>query len=183
VIFGDALQERTLQRARFDLVGDAVGVTANQMLNSIFVSRARERFRVPRSYVAVGRPESGLAPELVGNEQAVVLFDGTHDVGRWEVRDRHGEIDVEHWEYVGRADRGDDVEVGGERPAAGVELFVILMIRRGAKVLIMNEGMKLEVGDVASIAIHSAESEAAGAALADFGWSRTASSSSDPLHE
>ena len=110
VIFGDALQERTLQRARFDLVGDAVGVTPNQMLNSIFVSRARERFRVPRSYVAVDQPESGLAPELVGNEQAVVLFDGAHDVGRWEVRDRHDEIDVEHWEYIGLSDHGEAAE-------------------------------------------------------------------------
>jgi len=183
VIFGDALQERTLQRARFDLVGDAVGVTPNQMLNSIFVSRARERFRVPRSYVAVGRPESGLAPELVGNEQAVVLFDGTHDVGRWEVRDRHGEIDLEHWEYVGLANRSGDAEGDAERPTPGVELFVILMIRRGAKALIMKEGMKLEAGDVASIAIHSAESQAASAALADLGWSRIENPSPDKLHE
>jgi Trk K+ transport system NAD-binding subunit len=178
VIFGDALQERTLQRARFDLVGDAVGVTSNQMLNSIFVSRARERFRVPRSYVAVDRPESGLALELVENEQAVVLFDGTHDVGRWEVRDRHGEIDVEHWEYLGLADRGENAEHGDERPAPAGELFVILMIRRGAKALIMKEDLKLEAGDVASIAIHSPESDAARAVLVDLGWSRTLSPAS-----
>ena len=175
MIFGDALQERTLQRARFDLVGDAVGVTANQMLNSIFVSRARERFRVPRSYVAVDRPESGLAPELVENERAVVLFDGTHDVGRWEVRDRHGEIDVEHWQYIGLADRSDDAGDDKVRPAPGEELFVILMIRRGAKALIMNECMKLDAGDVSSIAIHSPEIEAAHAALRDLGWSRAVS--------
>jgi NhaP-type Na+/H+ or K+/H+ antiporter len=177
VIFGDGLQERTLQRARFDLVGDAVGVTPNQMLNSVFVSRARERFRVPRSYVAVDRPESGLAPELVAKRQAVVLFDGTHDVGRWEVRERHGEIDVEHWEYVGLVDRDDAAEA--DRPAATGELFVILMIRRGAKALIMKQDLKLEAGDVASIAIHSAESEAARSALADLGWMRTESPSSD----
>jgi hypothetical protein len=152
------------------------------MLNSIFVSRARERFRVPRSYVAVGRPESGLAPELVGNEQAVVLFDGTHDVGRWEVRDRHGEIDVEHWEYIGLADRSSDVagaENDDERPEPGSKLFVILMIRRGSKAMIMQQGMKLKAGDVASVAIHSAEVEAAHAALADLGWSRTKSTPSN----
>lgn len=181
VIFGDALQERTLQRARFDLVGEAVGATSNQMLNSIFVSRARERFRVPRSYVAVDRRESGLAPELVENEQAVVLFDGTHDVGRWEVRDRHGEIDLEHWQYIGLADRDGDAGHDDERSAAGGELFAILMIWRGAKRLIMHEDLKLEAGDVASIAIHSAESEAARAALAARGWSRTEMPSPDDV--
>jgi len=173
VIFGDALQERTLQRARFDLVGDAVGVTPNQMLNSVFVSRAREQFRVPRSYVAVDRPESGLAPELVGKDEAVVLFDGTHDVGRWEVRDRHGEIDLQHWEYIGLADRADDAEPNDAPQSAGSELFVILMIRRGKKVLIMKQDLKLQAGDIASIAIHSAESEAARGALSSLGWSRT----------
>jgi hypothetical protein len=178
VIFGDALQERTLQRARFDLVGDAVGATPNQMLNSVFVSRARERFRVPRSYVAVDRPEAGLAPELVEKAHAVVLFEGTHDVGRWEVRDRHGEIDLEHWEYIGLAEGGDDAEQGDVRQVPGGELFVILMLRRGANALIMQAGLKLEAGDVASIAIHSAESEAACSALRALGWSRTVSPSS-----
>ena len=181
MIFGDALQERTLQRARFDLVGAVVGVTSNQMLNSVFVSRARERFRVPRSYVAVDRPESGLAPELVESEQAVVLFDGTHDVSRWEVRDRHDEIDVEHWEYIGRPDRDHDAEHDDEESAAASELFVILMIRRGGKALIMNAGMKLEAGDLASIAIHAEESEAARAALGDLGWLRTASQPPDDV--
>lgn len=176
VIFGDALQERTLQRARFDLVGDVVGVTSNQMLNSVFVSRARERFRVPRRYVAVDKPESGLAPELVGSEQAVVLFDGAHDVSRWEVRDRHGEIELEHWEYVGL---GDSADIDDAHPAPRGELFVILMIRRGTAALIMHVGLKLKPGDVASIAIHAAELDAARAELANRGWSRNTSPPSD----
>jgi NhaP-type Na+/H+ or K+/H+ antiporter len=48
VVFGDAVQERTLLRARPRSVGSAIGLTPNQMLNSVFVSRARERFGVPR---------------------------------------------------------------------------------------------------------------------------------------
>jgi len=179
VIFGDGLQERTLQRARFDLVGEVVGVTANQMLNSIFVSRARERFRVPRSYVAVGRPESGLAPELVGSEQAVVLFDGPHDSGRWEVRDRHGEIAVEYWEYIGLAGTPSEAGDAAAAPAPGTEHFVILTIRRGSRVSIMHAGMKIQPGDLASIAIHTGELEAARVALAGLGWSRTVNPAAD----
>ncbi|HEY5657224.1 MAG TPA: sodium:proton antiporter, partial [Myxococcota bacterium] len=53
VVFGNALQERTQQRARFESVGAVAGITPNQMLNGIFVSRTRERFRVPQGYIAV----------------------------------------------------------------------------------------------------------------------------------
>jgi hypothetical protein len=113
VVFGDALQERTLQRARFELVGEVVGVTPNQMLNSVFVSRARKRFRVPRGYVSVARPESGLAPELVESEEAVMLFDGPHEAARWEVRVRHRSVEVERWRYGGPSE--GDPSPGDER--------------------------------------------------------------------
>ena len=65
VVYGDAMQERTMQRARFESVASAIGLTTNQMLNSVFASRARDHFGVPRGFVAALNPESGLAPELV----------------------------------------------------------------------------------------------------------------------
>jgi hypothetical protein len=171
VIFGDALQERTLQRARFELVGTVAGVTPNQMLNNVFISRARERFRVPRAYVAVDRPESGLAPEIVKSEAAVVLFDGPHDAERWDVRERHRDVDVEHWRYGGDAGAGEGSGEDAEGAVIPGELFVILMLLRGGKALPMHEGMKLEAGDVASIAVHVPEAEAAHRALRRLGWS------------
>jgi NhaP-type Na+/H+ or K+/H+ antiporter len=168
VVFGDALQERTLQRARFDLVGDVVGATSNQMLNSIFVSRSRERFAVPRGYVSVARPDSGLAPELVKSEEAVVLYDGPQDAARWEVRARHRDVEVEHWLFGGPADGADD---GKSQPASANEQFVMLMILRGGKALLMQEGLELKKGDVASIAVHVAEREEAHRGLERLGWS------------
>jgi NhaP-type Na+/H+ or K+/H+ antiporter len=171
VVFGDALQERTLQRARLELVGEVVGVTPNQMLNSVFVSRARERFRVPRGYVSVARPESGLAPELVESEEAVMLFDGPHEAARWEVHVRHRSVEVERWRYGGPAEGepfpGDEAE---PRTSAG-ESFVILAVRRGEKVRIMHAGLKPETGDVANVAVYADENDSAYVALAGLGWS------------
>jgi xanthosine utilization system XapX-like protein len=169
VVFGDGLQERTLLRARFELVGDVVGATANQMLNSVFVSRAREGFRVPRSYVAVARPESGLAPELVRLEQATVLFDGPHDTARWEVRERHGDVITEQWEFTSAPAAAGDSPDPSEPPRA-TETFVILMIRRDGKPLLMQQGVAFEAGDVATVAIHTEEDSAARDALARSGW-------------
>jgi Trk K+ transport system NAD-binding subunit len=171
VIYGDALQERTLQRARFENVGSAIGLTPNQMLNSIFASRARENFGVPRGYVAAINPESGLAPELVEREEVVVLFDGPHDVERWDVRSRHGELEVESWAFGGKPEReasadGDAQEI----PSAG-ERFVILSIQRGKKTMPMHAGLSPEAGDIAAVAVHRDEREAAHEILSAWGWS------------
>jgi NhaP-type Na+/H+ or K+/H+ antiporter len=171
VVFGDALQERTLARARFELVGDVAGVTSNQMLNGVVVSRTRERFNVPRGYVCVARPKSGLAPELVESEEVAVLFDGPHDAARWEVRERHAEVEVEHWVYGGSGDGEQRPEDDAEQPPSAGESFVILMLRRDQKALLMRAGMKLEPGDVAAVAVHAVEREEAHIALAGAGWS------------
>ena len=170
VIYGDALQERTLQRARFENVGSAVGLTTNQMLNSLFASRAREYFGVPRGYVAADDPEAGLAPELVEREQVVVLFDGPHDVERWDVRARHDELDVDYWVYGGEPDRDASADEGGEPGPQAGERFVILSIQRGKKVMPMHTGFSLEAGDVAAVAIHREKRKSAEEVLAAWGW-------------
>jgi len=170
VIYGDALQERTLQRARFENVGSAVGLTPNQMLNSLFASRAREYFGVPRGYVAADDPEAGLAPELVEREQVVVLFEGPHDVERWDVRARHDELEVDYWVYGGEPDRDASADEGGEPAPQAGERFVILSIQRGKKVMPMHTGLSLEAGDVAAVVVHREKRKSAEEILAAWGW-------------
>ncbi len=169
VIFGDALAERTLQRGRLHLVGSAIGLTANQMLNSVFASRARQHYGVPRGYVAALNPEVGLAPELVEREDVVVLFDGPHDVERWEVRARHGELEVTYWEFDGPGQSTFD-QGGTPELTAKKERLVVLTIRRGEKVMPMHAGLKLEPGDVAAVAIHIDERELARSIMEAHGW-------------
>ncbi len=171
VVFGDAVQERTMQRARFELVGDVVGATPNQVLNSVFVRRASERFRVPRGYVAAARPDTGLAPELVATQKAVMLFEGPHDALRWEVRVRRRAVEIEKWIYQGPlAEEGSAPKQSTATAANPAELFVILTLKRGAKTQLMHAGLAPKAGDVASIAVHTVESDAAHSALQRLGW-------------
>jgi NhaP-type Na+/H+ or K+/H+ antiporter len=165
VVFGDAMQERTLLRARPRSVGAAIGLTPNQMLNSVFVSRARERFGVPRGYVAVERPESGLASELVETSDVAVLFEGPHDIERWDVRCRHGSVEIETWCYVGAPELAE-----GETPVKVGERFAILSVSRGGKVQPMYAELKLLKGDVAAVAVHSVERDEAHETLRAMGW-------------
>jgi len=170
VVYGDALQERTLQRPRFANVGSAIGLTPNQMLNSIFASRARENFGVPRGYVAAINPEAGLAPELVEREKVVVLFDGPHDVERWDVRSRHNELEVDYWVYGGEPVRDASADEAEEAVPKAGERFVILSIQRGKKVMPMHAGLSLAAGDVAAVAVHRDERESAEEILTAWGW-------------
>ena len=181
VVYGNALQERTLQRARIETVGTVVGLTANQMLNGVFVSRARERFSVPAGYVAVARPEQGLAPELVKEEAAQVLFGAPVDVERWDVRARRGAIAVEQW----RVESAPSAPTAEPEPtpatedadpeasslaAAGGEGHVLLSLRRGSRTIPMHAKLALREGDIIAVAVHDEDREAVHGELHRAGW-------------
>ena len=53
VVFGDPFDDRTMQRARMELVGCAIGLTFNEHANRLFVRGAREAFGVTRGLVAM----------------------------------------------------------------------------------------------------------------------------------
>jgi NhaP-type Na+/H+ or K+/H+ antiporter len=170
VVYGNALQERTLLRARMGGIGSVVGLTPNQMLNSVFVSRTRDRFDVPRGYVAVERFEAGLAPELVQEGKAQVLFDGAHEVERWDVRERHGQVEVERWEFRGApAEEPTAGDAARSGPAYG-DRFVILVLRRGKGTLLMHGAQEPRPGDVAAVAVHREERESAHETLRALGF-------------
>jgi len=165
VVFGNALQERTLLRARMGSAGAAVGLTTNQVLNSVYANRTRELFRVPESYIGVTAPGQGIAMELVEDGHAHVLFDGPHDVERWDVRARRGDVVVERWVFAGEPERGEGEEV----PSAG-ELLVILALQRGGKTVPMHAAHKWREKDVAHVAVHKAEREDALRVLRAWGF-------------
>ena len=170
VVFGNALQERTLQRARVGSAGTVVGLTANQMLNSVFVSRARERFRVPHALVAVQELGSGLAPELVKEEAVHVLFDGPHDVERWDVRARQDSVEVEHWKFGGMEMPSNGEDSAAPESGRRSDPLVFLTVRRAERTQTMHAKFETREGDVAAVAVHSVEREAAHAALRSAGW-------------
>jgi NhaP-type Na+/H+ or K+/H+ antiporter len=180
VIYGDAVQERTLQRARFETVGSAIGLTPNDALNRLFVSRAGELFRVPQAYVATARSPAGLAPELMRSAQAVVLFEASHDVERWDVRARHGDLELEHWAFRGAPTAEQAAQGEVETPPNAGERFVILAIRRGRITRPMSVDFKLRAGDVAAIAVHAPERAEAHRILRELGWEPAASPDAGP---
>jgi NhaP-type Na+/H+ or K+/H+ antiporter/Trk K+ transport system NAD-binding subunit len=169
VIYGDAMQERTMLRARPEGVGLAIGLTANQMLNSVFVDRALDRFGVPQGYMAAQRPGEGLATEVVSREKASLLFEGPHDVERWDVRSRQNQVEVERWVYSQVSEETKEGEEEKKKPAIG-ERLVLLTVMRGSKTQPMHTKFKLRDGDVVSVAVFTEERDAAHEVLRALGF-------------
>ena len=170
VVFGNALQERTLQRARFELVGTAIGMTSNDALNSQFVTYAKENFEVPQGFAAMRREDK--TGDFTG------LFTISHDLERWDVRMRHEAVERTRWKFVGVP---DDSESADEVPAVAVnasgfiatrsgDRFVLLVIERGKRAFPTSYDYKPKADDIASVVIHTEEREDAAADLRALGW-------------
>ena len=99
VVFGDPLDDRTMQRARMELVGTVIGLTSSEHANRLFIREAREAFGVTRGLVGMESLEDEHARRLLQRSGLDVLFDGPHDQARWDVRWRHDDVDVEGFEY------------------------------------------------------------------------------------
>ena len=170
VVFGDALIERTLIRAQFELVGTAIGLTANDHLNVLFVSQAKELFQVPKAYLAIDAKD---IPDKAKRVEVEQLFEATHELRRWDVRFHHGEVTVEQFDYT--PPESPEMEIGqpeeARKPSVLLqERYIILTITRKERVLPMTQGYDLKKGDVASIALYQPEREKSLELLKDNGW-------------
>jgi hypothetical protein len=105
--------------------------------------------------------------ELVEAGEAQEVFESSHDVERWDVRDRNGDVQVEQWTF--------DPPEGSESPAtddsdAGGERYVILTVTRGSTTSVMSTKFELRTGDTAAIAMHSPDRDEAERLLERAGW-------------
>jgi len=180
VVYGNALQETVLARARLDQARAVVGLSPNDEVNSLFAREAADEFDVPETYVAINRVVGGtLTPALLEKQGSRVVFDGPKDVERWNVRFRHGAARVERFHWVGLPEEDEaGEEAAAEAGKAEAPLrtkepadpFVILAVARGATLQVMHPAFAPRAGDVASVAVHVPEAREAHDQLARRGW-------------
>jgi len=176
VVYGNALQESVMSRARFGFVRTVVSLTANRTLNSVFVTRARDRFGVPNGLVATSDGSMGLVSEQVESGQAKIVFEGPHDVERWDVRGRRGDMGVEKFVYAS-IETSIDVESATTttttkttKTEGADERFVMLAVEREGATFVVDGKWTFQDGDRVAIALHLPEREEALRALHAKGW-------------
>lgn len=182
-VYGNALQESVMERARIGFVKTVVALTPNTTLNGVFAARARDFFGVPTGLVATSET-GGLVSEQIGRGETEIVFDGAHDVDRWDVRGRRGAVGVEYFVYEPpdskeaseETDKGKDKDKDKDKKGSGPsssglnEDSVILSVERDGTTTPMSSGWRFKPGDRIAVAIHVPEREDALRALAAKGF-------------
>lgn len=168
VVFGNGLDERTMQRAQFELVETAIGLTPNEHLNNLFARHATEYFRVPRSCLAQDPGAGERLPQRPGHHAPEPLFETAHDVERWDVRFRHGTAELVRLSFSPPAKANRTDPTNGEMvdreaepsptPATGkAEQFLLLAVQRGDRVQPMTRTWRFRPNDTCFAVVEKTE--------------------------
>ncbi len=170
VVYGDALEPRTLARMRLERARGVIALTPNDDVNHHFAGEARDEYDVRDTWVGVGRQRSGVTEKIIEKQSSHVLFDGPKDVERWHVRLRHDLAVVRPFQVVDAA----EVDLDASAPRGNDPDPYLVLARRdpdgnGNTWIPMSRGAKLAEGDEVLIVLHEPEAEAAVSALAGVG--------------
>ena len=107
-----------------------------------------------------------------------MLFAGPHDVERWAVRIRHGDVDLAHFRFHPPQESAEEGSEAHGEPSSQVsstlrssnERFVVLGIKDSSGLRPMMLGSEPKEGDVASVVLYVPEREAAFRHLIEGGW-------------
>lgn len=100
IVYGNALEERTLLRAGIESYEGAIGLTPNEEVNLLFARNAKDDFKVSRTYVALHRTLGMVTDKMIAENGSHVLFGSPLDLDLWSVRLRRGTGTVEKWRFA-----------------------------------------------------------------------------------
>ncbi|CAN5116045.1 sodium:proton antiporter [soil metagenome] len=162
LIFGNALDPRTLAKARIDTRSHAVALTASESVNMLFAQRFSELAKEPpRTFVAIDDATTGVSPEMVHTAGARVLFGRGVEIDTWLVRFRHSHVSIVRWMYVG----AEPMKLS-TLPETVLPLF---SERRGTPKLV-DEMLEVREGDIVELALLNDASAAIDAWFAESPW-------------
>jgi NhaP-type Na+/H+ or K+/H+ antiporter len=166
VIFGNAMDENVLIRARIEEMAGCIGLTPNEELNLMFVNQAREQFKVPQRLISISKSEGHTSIEAVNKTGVSVLFGAPYDVELWAVRLRRKIASVEQW--ISNPEEKDVESIPiSEIP---IQCLIPMMILRKDKAVLADNKTEFQPGDHVSFIVFN---ELRGDALKWFeqnGW-------------
>ncbi|UCF66624.1 MAG: cation:proton antiporter [Acidobacteriota bacterium] len=109
IVFGNALEERTLIRADVDSRAGCLAVTPNDEVNLMFADKVREETALPRVFVAIRFGHGSINARMVEALDARVLFAGPQKLAMWVQAFDRDQATVELWERSAKT-----VEASGE---------------------------------------------------------------------
>jgi NhaP-type Na+/H+ or K+/H+ antiporter len=135
VIFGNAMDEHVMIRARIEDMAGCIGLTQNEELNLLFVNSAKEQFKVPKRYISIAKSAGHISVEAVNAAGVSVIFGAPYDVDLWSVRLRRKIASVERWKLKLEDKDRDAISISS---IPYQSLIPVLLLRKEKPVLIDN---------------------------------------------
>ncbi len=104
VLFGNALKESVMARAQIESRAGCIAVTPNEEINFLFARHARDRFKMPRLWIALRRGHESVHEAMLHELEARVLFGAPRTIDHWSTRFARGDATLQIW----KADRETD---------------------------------------------------------------------------
>lgn len=169
VIYGNANDDRILERADVEGRRGVVMVTGNGDANLLIAKQVRALTRAPQRYVCVARGKSGMATKQLKDEGLAVLFGRPIEIQLWLHALRSGGAQS-RWRFDG----GDEAAATDLiRNGRGADARVLaLTVERGRATAPVHDGTEVRVGDVVTFVSGADTSGSAWARIAESGWAR-----------
>jgi NhaP-type Na+/H+ or K+/H+ antiporter len=181
VVFGNALEERNLQRAGLDTNRVVVAITKNEGVNALSVGKARTEFHVRRGIAGVDRRRIALDPANVGALGGHVLFGSARDLKLWIGRGDRGQVALERWTLGKTTPDGRPATEGNWFAEDLLPALLPLITRRGSRWSVVDETWRPQRGDEVFVGVSDDAADRAHAFLATGGWTRGADVEAPPL--
>ena len=130
--------------------------------------RARELFGVPTSLIVGAQTTGGVGSEMIGRGAAQMVFDGPHDIERWDVRARRGDVEIIHLLFEGAPERQQETCDASTAPSN--ERYVLLALEHDGHLKPMSTQNVPQIGDRAVLALHLPDRAEALEILSNEGW-------------
>ncbi len=168
VIYGSAIEERTLQRAQLDERAACVAVTPNSEVNLLFARTAAQDFKV---YVALERGQSRVTPDSVQRAHGRVLLGMPRDLELWSLRMRRKLACLEVWRKDSEPPVTDDnAQEEPEFFQTPKSLLLPLAVKRGDKIAPVHSGQPSKTGDEVTFTVFEGHRAEARERLEQQGW-------------
>ena len=170
VIFGNALEERTILRANLgDYIG-CIGLTTNEEVNLMFVNRVRREFKTSKRLVALHLRDGSVSPAMVKQAGASILF-GVHcDLDLWSVRIRRGLTTVTAWQLTENNDNSEASDKNYPDFETQGHFLMALSLTRADKIMPFDNSIALRKDDILHFLMFSEKKEEAANWLIHNGW-------------
>jgi len=169
VVYGSALEERTLRRAGIDSAHSLVAITKNEGVNLLCARKAIEDFRVRRVYAGADRRRIGVSANAVSEAGVRTLF-GTHrDLRTWIGLCERGDVHVERWKRTIRGLVGDP-RGEGDAGDKTMNLFLPLVVLRSRRGFVVDERWSPRLRDEIWFVVASERAAETRAWLSSNGW-------------